>query len=387
MNESQALPDFKKRKQKRVDEQITDFLRNELKRGKFKPGTRLPTTQALADRWQINVATVHTAMKSLVEEGLLVRKLRLGTFVSERKASSRHAAIWVSSSVQQPMPNYWTARIMCRLPGLLRQQEIPTKLYWSWSVEHGQYDGFGYDEFLEGLTRDSISVIAHISGWWGEAAERLIQQRQVPIVYSPGVSIPGQLSVSHDEAAVIRQGVEHLLAQGCRRIAWLAWRDLKSGPGDVLYETFCSALRERGVEARESWVCTDLDPNLSGAGYSEFREIWTAHPEKPDGLLVTDDVLFQDVVTAISELGISVPSQLKVVTIINRGAAVPCPSFPAARIEIDPDAHAEAMSEMLVKLVRKQPIAEPQVIVPFRLIEGYPLEPTPAKTETFQVNR
>ena len=81
--------------------------------------------------------------------------------------------------------------------------------------------------------------------------------------------------------------------------------------------------------------------------------------------MVSDDLLLPDVATAIRELGISVPGQLTVVATANKGG-VTSPFFPAARIEFDPDEAAEAMSVMLGKLVRKEPIAERNLLMPIR---------------------
>jgi DNA-binding LacI/PurR family transcriptional regulator len=140
------------------------------------------------------------------------------------------------------------------------------------------------------------------------------------------------------------------------------------------------ALTECGLDYRAEWVRHDLNPMLSGAGWEEFREIWLARREKPDGLLVADDVLFNEAVTAIQELGIRVPERLRIVTHANKGAARRYP-FPVTEVQLDPERYAEALGGMLLKRLGGEPIESPVVMLPFEMIETAPVAmPVAART-------
>jgi DNA-binding LacI/PurR family transcriptional regulator len=72
-------------------------------------------------------------------------------------------------------------------------------------------------------------------------------------------------------------------------------------------------------------------------------------------LLVSNDLLFSTVKTAISELGIGVPRDLRVVTHSNKGLSAP-ELFPVAQLEMDPDAYALQLAQMMQDLLsRKEP--------------------------------
>jgi DNA-binding LacI/PurR family transcriptional regulator len=107
---------------------------------------------------------------------------------------------------------------------------------------------------------------------------------------------------------------------------------------------------------------------LSGAGWEEFREVWTARRERPDGLLVTDEVLFDEVQVAIRELGIRVPEQLRIVTHANKGLDRRYP-FPVTLAQRDTRRYAETLGDMLLKRMRGEPVEPGTTAFPFELTE------------------
>ncbi len=145
----------------------------------------------------------------------------------------------------------------------------------------------------------------------------------------------------------------------------MAWQEKDNSGGWV--QVFRSSLRKAGVPIRDEWIRCEVHPSQPGAGWEEFREIWLASKEKPDGLLVCDDLLMRDATAAICEARVRVPDQLMIVTHANRGSGIHYP-FPVWQMEFDPDEFARLLSEMLVKLMRKE-IANPQAVtLPFRWV-------------------
>ena len=112
-------------------------------------------------------------------------------------------------------------------------------------------------------------------------------------------------TVDTDARGMLEAGVEQLVAQDCRKLALLAWGHTA--------DSFESCLAAHGLEFHHQWCRHNLEPSLPGAGWEEFREIWAASPEKPDGMLILDDVLADDAARAISELRLQVREQLRLV--------------------------------------------------------------------------
>ena len=65
--------------------QIKHTIRNSISNKELSPGERIPSTYQLADRFKVNHLTVRKAIEELVQEGFLVSKRGLGTFVSDNE--------------------------------------------------------------------------------------------------------------------------------------------------------------------------------------------------------------------------------------------------------------------------------------------------------------
>jgi GntR family transcriptional regulator len=63
--------------------QVAGALRQAIRAGTFRPGDRLPTVAELADRYGVAKMTVHRALSSLRDEGLVISWQGRGTFVRE----------------------------------------------------------------------------------------------------------------------------------------------------------------------------------------------------------------------------------------------------------------------------------------------------------------
>lgn len=65
--------------------QLANVLREEIKKGKYKIGNRLPTEAQLAQKWEISRITVRSALTELEKENLIYRIPSRGTFVNDLK--------------------------------------------------------------------------------------------------------------------------------------------------------------------------------------------------------------------------------------------------------------------------------------------------------------
>lgn len=61
---------------------IADALRSDLAEGRYRPGDKLPTEGALAERFGVNRHTVRHGISSLVDEGLVRTRRGAGAFVA-----------------------------------------------------------------------------------------------------------------------------------------------------------------------------------------------------------------------------------------------------------------------------------------------------------------
>lgn len=64
-------------------ERVAEQVREDIRSGRLKPGTKLPTHREMAVKHEIAVATVQKVLKRLQEEGWVVARQSIGVFVSD----------------------------------------------------------------------------------------------------------------------------------------------------------------------------------------------------------------------------------------------------------------------------------------------------------------
>lgn len=68
---------------KPIFQQIADEIANQILNGNTKEGEQVPSTNQIADFYQINPATARKGLNLLTEEGIIFKKRGLGMFVAE----------------------------------------------------------------------------------------------------------------------------------------------------------------------------------------------------------------------------------------------------------------------------------------------------------------
>ena len=64
--------------------QLSDWLRGMIEKGRYAIGERLPSEIELSQMFSLNRNTVRQAISQLVNEGLVIKKNGVGTFVTSR---------------------------------------------------------------------------------------------------------------------------------------------------------------------------------------------------------------------------------------------------------------------------------------------------------------
>jgi GntR family transcriptional regulator len=63
--------------------QLEQIIRSDITMGELSPGQKIPTERAFADTYSVSIITARQAILNLVDQGLLIRKQGIGTFVTE----------------------------------------------------------------------------------------------------------------------------------------------------------------------------------------------------------------------------------------------------------------------------------------------------------------
>ncbi len=347
-------------------EQCADHIRSEVT-AKLQPGEKLPSESNLAKQFSVSVFTIREALRILADEGIVERRHGSGTYVTT-PAGGRHVAILVEANLRDLRFTYFFLRAIHQLQSVFESEGFGHRLYVHVRAVGETPKPSNYAQFVEDVEKRQVCGVAVVGAIPSSFWMKSVTTQRIPIV---GYASDYDWGVDLDYIGMVKRGTSYLLEQGCDRLALMGWANPESA-GDLTARSisdFKAILHEHGVSANDAWIRVGLNPTISGAGWEGFREAWSASDEKPNGLLVLDDVLFQDTIPAILELGIRVPEQLAIVTYANRGSGIHAP-FPVARMECDPDLYARSLGEMLLKLMRRQLVEPPKVLLPFRWIES-----------------
>lgn len=321
--------------------------------------------------WRVSVRTVREAIIALEAKGVVRQRHGAGTFVCERRGGQYVGLVFGFNWRFARSMTYRSARVLARTQDCLRRQGMLARMYWfNFYGDEGEPAATEHELWTD-LRDGRIAAMVVTQGVANDLAvhERLATCG-VPVVWPTLDRQFGPYGVGVDWAALIREGVRMLAESGGRRLALLYWNHGRAvGQENSWCRIFRETLAARGLPIHGDWLRGDAYPVREGAGYQQFRELWTARQEKPDGLLVLDDFFLPDAVTAIRELGIDVPERLRVVATANKGAVL-CPYLPAMRLLIDPDALAEAMATMALQLAMGEEPPAAGVVVPFQCVRN-----------------
>jgi hypothetical protein len=330
-------------------------LREEIAEG-LKPGDRLAAERHLARRFKVNPRTMREALRLLVEEGRIVRRQPQGTVVAKPR-TDRWVAIVMDHDIGHPHISFFLRRALQDLRLYLQSAGVKARPYLGFRQFGTEEEVCTCEEFEDDLAARRLSGVVFLSGSMPKRVFQALTEQGVPFVGSNAAEACG---VTTDLIGRVRQGFQYLAAHGRRHVALISWNDGK------INDAYRQEAARLDIEVRDAWVRGSLHPTLPGAGWEELREVWSTR-DKPDGLVVTDDVLFQDVVTALRDMRIRVPEQLMVVAHTNRGSDLRAP-FPVAWLEIDPAEYARLAGELLLKQLHGIPIETRQLELSSRLI-------------------
>ncbi|QOR70854.1 LacI family DNA-binding transcriptional regulator [Ruania alkalisoli] len=116
--------------------------------------------------------------------------------------------------------------------------------------------------------------------------------------------------VAIDNVAASRAAVEHLIAQGCRRIAMVGARP--EAPDDPRAEGYRQALTAAGLPI-DGTLMRPIHGNLGEEGERATQRLLAEIPQPPDGLFAVTDWVALGAIRALQLAGLRVPEDVAVV--------------------------------------------------------------------------
>ena len=288
-------------------QQLRIRLQEEIYRGKFKVGHRLPTITEIAKLYNVSRDTVLRSVKELVNEGILESRRRHGITVRrmpERRKIEHKRILAIEKRSNGPMLSAAIRNAMSEsMPG--------------WQLFETQFDvnkaDYNSDTFLNELT-EADSHVGYLLLSVPIEVKQYFQARGLPCLVvgelEDGIDLP---NVCFDEYARFYQATRHLIECGYKKIAFIQHK--YKAPGDYerqagVMEAFNEGSTNNGLEMPHVIEIDEADEVEGRQIISDFF----AGAEMPMGVVSCSDKISCWLLQKASELGISIPEEFGIVT-------------------------------------------------------------------------
>ncbi len=288
-------------------EAVEEYVRELIVSGRLKPGDAVPTRRALAAQFDASPVTVQAAATRLVREGFLNVRGQKGTFVAQTPPhTSRYAVVMPVTKDEVEKNRFWKA-LALETEKAREQEGLDIKVYYDVDGRAASSDEL---ELIEDVARRRLAGIIFASAPFNLRNSPVLTGPRISrvAIMTPAKGYPGlsMLQMSGFE----RAAVSRMLASGRRRVAVLCT------PG-VEEKWERRIVNASALLMRRSWLQSVSQSAPSSARRCMWLLMDTARPERPDGLIITDDNLVESATLGLKEWGVRVPEELLIVAHCN----------------------------------------------------------------------
>jgi DNA-binding LacI/PurR family transcriptional regulator len=333
---------------------IFEGLRDQIRNGRYTPGTQLPGTRELAVDWHTSIFTVHTALRALAKEGWIDRRPNAGTYIADPRQRFLCAGIYHAADPGLVKSSAFMRYLHFALMERLEKLHKSTEVFNDTRPEESQ--GRLFAPLAEAIAQKRIQCL--IAPRINSDDAVALAHLSIPTAFISNPFSKSRIDFNRD--MFLRESTRRLAAQGCRSVGILSNTQMPLDENDAyldFYPSFQRAVEKEGLTTRDEWIRrpTGAEPDFAGLGYREFKALWNL-PERPDGLIITPDSVAQGAIIAILELGAGVVlARMKFV--VHRNAHLPflCP-FPVTWAISDEDKLADGLLDLIQKQFAGTPI-------------------------------
>lgn len=348
-------------------EQVADMLRTRIESGEYKPDERLPSENELCESFKVSHITVRRALLELRKDGRIYGRQGSGTFARALPVEKPSIGLLFGPTLTNEPAHYYRAMLKAFLADI-SDRNYTCRTYDGLHGDAKTWEELrSYRQFHDDLRRYRFAGLIEFANS-AEMMLHLSRQLKLPKVwFHPNRP---ESDVFTDSECFGREAVGYFARKGRKRIVFIS-EDAAANPSrNVLYklDTLISAAHKLELPPPR---LIPIPSASIGAGFE--REVfdltaetirgWQAMPvdERPDALLVCDDIAMRAVAMALLQAGIRVPEDLLILTFASEGIDLHY-GIPVARYESSPRMLARAMVDLLWKRMRAE-TAPPQSIV------------------------
>ncbi|BDI32025.1 hypothetical protein CCAX7_40760 [Capsulimonas corticalis] len=328
-----------------VYRRIEEDLRGRIASGEWMAGAMIPSRKDLAAEYGVDLGTIQRAVAGLLSDGALRADGGRGTFVAMSAGASRLPSVSKRSVTPKMIALIYDQSFN---PTDIGAQSIPRSIYHKFLEEEANCRLLIFDTHgetperiveLEGHALDAVEsegvsgvIVWHSGGESTLPQIRRIMDRGVPVIFMDRYPLGFDCDfVGVDDEFSGQEATDYLLGLGHRRIAFLAPLE-NITTIDQRLAGYKKALANVGILPSPELICrlpytlslnmVTLKQQMKAAAAS-----LAALNDPPTAVFAVNDLLAHYYISAIKELGLSVPGEMSVIGFDDMDRFAPAPQF------------------------------------------------------------
>ncbi len=306
---------MKKSKQPIYKVIVNDMIKN-IEDGKWEKGKSIPPINDLVNMYPASRMTVLKAMHLLEEEGYVTVEYGRGTIVRNELPGKRIGILYGANIFSVPPPLFSLA-ICNGLSEMLIEKFYHPKFY---MIQENMKNGTTYPNpsLALDIKRQNLKGLILVSTNPLPALCKELMDKKLPIVDMGGnKDLKYHIDINNDH--FISESISFISSKEIRSAAFM------TGSREM-FKKFSDGCAENNIKCiwketsgNDSTIVSFRSLIPEEDGYNYFNTLWDAYSEKPQVLLISDDIMAKGAAQAISARGIKVPEDLIVISSTNSG--------------------------------------------------------------------
>ncbi len=337
-------------------QQIREILRKEILEN-MSPGDRIAAERDLAKRFDANRATISRAIASLVNEGLLTRRVGRGTFVSKADEASRRTRTRSVGLVIPYIPGDFPGGTVRSAVRAFKEHDYRAMLFDSENslvVEAEELDRL----LKEGLDGALIMPVDRPEST--PAFARLVRLG-FPMVFLDRRPLDLEVDcVATDNFWGSYQATTRLIERGHTRIAHLTW--LIGHMSSAIHARrmgYEQALVDHGIQVDPELICPPAPFPDDESAFKHILAYLRSGDRPVTGLVILNDQFAIAAIAGCGALGLRIPEDIEVAAYFD---GVVRPSVPFLRIVQDQEEIGKRAVDLLMTRIEGNGPGAPQMI-------------------------
>jgi GntR family transcriptional regulator, arabinose operon transcriptional repressor len=351
-------------------EKIRDILLEGINTKKWKPGEKLPSENELSSQFGVSRWTIRYAIECLMDENIVVRLPGKGSFVADPELITREFQSGTVTILSENFEGIASSMAFTQFLVVHGIRDVMERNGFSISLK--SFDGYNNDKSSpkEELQLSSNTSSPHILVSPHVNLQKYFAKHNIPCVVvgnvMEGLKIPG---IHLNTFKMGFDATNYLLELGHRKIGVICG-DLSNVGRHKMMQGYDSALRYGAYSLDQSLV-------VSATSEIEIRDSLPALLDRGvTALEISDEYRASKVWDALSTLGVDVPSQISLLVLERDKSQIQRrPKY--SSMWLDHHDMGQMAADMLLHLVKGEPLDNSEIIVQAQLLEGM----TTAQTE------